>query len=460
VKVEIVRIDRGTTSRRGVTYLDDFNLSVGVGEVVGMVTINQHGMEDLIDLLMGKRSLSEGRLFLKNQLVEGAKSKEEAHYVTIINYDSRLIPGMTVADHLFTLRKGFGVFVVRKRIVEEQSNILLKEYKVATRADKNISELSTLERCQIELVRGVLSGAKLIILQELGKILGEKDLTSFFQLVEEYVKEGVAFLYIGSYPDESFSYCNRWIIYDNGKAVKTYYQDQLNFESLNLFLGQTSFPRSYKMLEENLILQLSEIDYGEVKDFSCSIYSGECVTILDSYSVMLEDLFNLFLQKEKIEKGEFNFLEGEYLDSVLFIPENPVEKLLFHDCSYLYNLTFLLDKKVKKNIIPQRMVKSLLGEWKERVDRYIKLETLDGLSIKECYELMYYRILLYRPKLVVVIQPFIGVDTQLRAQIIQLISLLQKESIGVLVLTSYLAELDEISNKVLEVREREVVRRK
>jgi len=453
LKREVVRIEHAVTKRQGMRYLNNLILSIAEGEVVGMVTINQHGLEDLIELLRWNIPLEHGKFFFDEQLTSDSVMEWKMdNKVTIIDYHSRMIPGMTVADHLFTLRKGFKKFVVRKSVLEGQSEHILKQHGIRIRATQMTESLSILERCQIELVRATMSGVKLIILRELGKVMGEDDLVRFFELVESYAKKGIAFLYISSYPDEAFRLCSRLTIYDYGQVVKILYQNEICDENLSFFLKEAYLEKSNHRKNVELILEMNKIHCGNIVDFSCKIFRGECLTILDRYNSMLPEIAGFFMQEKKPSKGQFIFAGENYSDRVLFIPENATEHLLFHSQSYMYNLCFLLDKKIGRSVVPNKMMKSLQKEWAKELQGKDKLSSLKGLSIYELYDLVYYRVLLYRPDIVVIYQPFMGTDTDLSMRIIRLITKLQEHSIAVVVLTSYLAGVDLISNQIMEVK--------
>ena len=54
---------------------------------------------------------------------------------------------------------------------------------------------------------------------------------------------------------------------------------------------------------------------------------------------------------------------GNYLDEgIAVIPADGVNRLLFLEMSYMENLTFLLDRKLKKSLIPGKIYKSIHSE--------------------------------------------------------------------------------------------------
>ena len=55
---------------------------------------------------------------------------------------------------------------------------------------------------------------------------------------------------------------------------------------------------------------------------------------------------------------------ADYLDEgIAVIPADGVNRLLFLDGSYMENLTFLLDRKLKKSLIPGKIYRSIHSEY-------------------------------------------------------------------------------------------------
>ena len=91
---------------------------------------------------------------------------------------------------------------------------------------------------------------------------------------------------------------------------------------------------------------------------------------------------------------------------MIVLDDNPAQSFLFSEMSYLENLTFLLDRKLKKSILKQSYINSVRSEYYGEAGDVIDTKYIASLSLKEKYGLIYNKISLFHPKILVVKKPF------------------------------------------------------
>jgi len=52
MREEILRIDNVTQEINGITYLDNINVNIFKGEILGLIPLDNHGMNQLIGLIL------------------------------------------------------------------------------------------------------------------------------------------------------------------------------------------------------------------------------------------------------------------------------------------------------------------------------------------------------------------------------------------------------------------------
>lgn len=134
---------------------------------------------------------------------------------------------------------------------------------------------------------------------------------------------------------------------------------------------------------------------------------------------------------------------------IAFIPEDPVPKSLFFDYSYLENLTFLLDRKLGRSIIRSQILNFVREEFRDLAGDAVDAPDLWGLEMDALCRLVYYRILLYKPTVVFIMQPFAHADMQLSDCIVELINLLKQNGLAVVLLTVSLADAQVVTDRLL-----------
>lgn len=121
MKQEILRLERVTRITDGVTQLDNMNLHIFQGEIMGLVCINSHGKEALVRLICQNLPIHYGYVYFQEQLVNNYEhSSMGMNRVSVIEQRSRLVEDLTVADNIFVLRRGFKKYLIEPRVLERQ----------------------------------------------------------------------------------------------------------------------------------------------------------------------------------------------------------------------------------------------------------------------------------------------------------------------------------------------------
>lgn len=109
MKQEIFRMERVTYLEQEIMLLEDFNLQIYRGEIMGMIPVNAHGMTAFLKLLQNNLPLYDGYIYYGGEKINSWKeSKKQTNRISIIEGKSRLVENMTVLDNIFVLRQSFG----------------------------------------------------------------------------------------------------------------------------------------------------------------------------------------------------------------------------------------------------------------------------------------------------------------------------------------------------------------
>ena len=180
--------------------------------------------------------------------------------------------------------------------------------------------------------------------------------------------------------------------------------------------------------------------------------------LFDRDNTVLSDIMQLMNGKLRPDGGSIFFEDAVYLQeqarhamesSIAFIGEDPIRTMLFKEMSYLDNLCFLLDQKKNGVRMSKRIVKSIVREYEPVIGPEIHETNIMNLKIQSLYDLIYYRIQLFHPKIVFCVQPFAGADMYLRRHLIELINQLKKKGITVIFLAVNIADSLVVADKLI-----------
>jgi ribose transport system ATP-binding protein len=462
MKTEILRLDRVTTLQDEVTLLDHFNLHIFQCEIMGLVCLNANGKESLIQLISQNLPIHYGRVYYNEVLVNSYQhSPYTMNKVAIIEHKSRLIEDLSVADNVFVLRRGFKKYLINPRVLNEQLQRFTKEENIQIDGNELVAKLSPYEKCIVELLRAVIMGAKLIVIRDISNFISAADLTKFHNLLRYYSNKGFSFLYICNHHEEAFKICDRVSLMRDGKILRVF--DQNEFQDDNLtpyYIGEFTNVAKVNADHQNEqgILTFQNVCTENLNNMTFAVAKGECTVLLDMDNTVLSDIMQLMNGKLRQSSGTIFLDDTVYSqkqalhaigNGVAFISENPIQTMLFKDMSYLDNLCFLVDKKQNAVPLNKKIINSILREYEPIVGQEIYENNILNLKLQSLYDLVYYRIHLCNPKIVLCVQPFAGADMYLRRHLIELISQLKKRGIAVIILAVNIADSLVIADRMI-----------
>jgi len=463
MKKEVFRLERVTQIVDGVTLLDNFNMHIFQGEVMGLVCINAHGKEALVRLLCQNVPIHYGHIYFQETLVNNYEhSSMSMNRVAVIEKQSWLVEDLTVADNIFVLRRGFKKYLINPKMLNEQFGHFTEELDIDIDAGELVSNLSFFEKCVVELLKAVVASVKLIVIRDISNFISTTDLKKIHDLIRHYSRRGISFLYICNHHEEAFKICDRISIMENGKVLKVLNKKEYRDEMITPYTLDFSHIDSppLRKTSKDGILKFENVATENIKDMSFTVEKGECVVFLDMNNTVLTDMM-------KLMNGEIKPLSGDILldghcytgktsglkRQVCFIQENPIQSMLFREMSYIDNLCFLLDKKQPYLWLNKNIKRSVIQEYEPLVGEDIYAGDITDLPPLSLYNLVYYRIHLYHPDVVFCVQPFSGADMYLRHHLIELIDQLRKKKITMIILAVNLADSLVVADRLMVIEQ-------
>ena len=449
---EILRVENVILEIDGICYLDNILLNIFKAEIVGLIPLDNHGKSYFIELILQNIPINFGRVYFNHELVnyyEHSNMTRNAAYV--VEKETKLIRDLKVADNIWVLNRAYREL--------NEINTLLEKLGIIIDLDQYVSELGFLETAIVELIRAVISGAKLVILDELSSFLSIEELTFFQKLLLHYVRDGISFLYIANHHEAAFEICERVALFDKGRIIKVIQAKDYSENTLAPYLlPYTHQTVVYEQNNHDGVLQCFDLCTDNLNAINFSVQQGECLTILDLNNRGIQEIGAIITGVLRPSSGSFVMDKKEIslrarrslvLDGVAYIPENPTQESLFYHATYLENLTFLLDRKLRRSVISPRALRYIKEEFQALAGDDIDATDLWGLDMSSLYSLVYFRFLLYKPKVVVIMQPFAHADMYLRARITELINMLKQSGVSVIILAVSLSDTLTVTDRLL-----------
>ena len=235
----------------GLTAVDDVNMKIFPGEVVGILGDNGAGKSTLIKVISGVYHAEEGQIFFESSKIKISNPIEALKIgIETIYQDLALAENMNVYSNIFLGREKLEKFLGFINVLDHDY-MLVESKKVLNRLDINIPSLKnkirTLsggERQAVAISRSIYWNAKLLVMDEPTAALGVAEQKKVLNLVKTLSSQGVSIIVISHQMHDVFSVATRLLIMRRGKKVAERITKKTNVdEVVGLIVG--SLPGDY-----------------------------------------------------------------------------------------------------------------------------------------------------------------------------------------------------------------------
>lgn len=203
----------------------DVTLSVNKGEIHALMGENGAGKTTLMKVLFGIETPEEGRILIDGKEVKISNPQHAISLgVGMVHQHFMLVPSLSVTENLIMgmEKKTFGNYGL---LDMKYSENLVKEmgekfnFKINPKA--KIKDLSVGQKQKVEILKALIRGAKILILDEPTAVLTPQETDELFQQLKLMRKEGYTIIFISHKLNEIMEICDRITVLRQGKLVGT-----------------------------------------------------------------------------------------------------------------------------------------------------------------------------------------------------------------------------------------------
>lgn len=463
MRQEVFRMERVTYMERGVAKLEDFHLQIYRGEIMGLIPINAHGMTAFLKLLQTNLPIDDGYVYYCGEMVNSWKeSKKNPNRISIIKAQSCLVERLTVSDNIFVLRQGFRQRVIRPSLLKRQLEPFLQNIGINVSADSYVEKLTVFERVVVELLRAVIMGNRLIVLNEIGALISDRELVKLHEILRHYAAQGISFIYISPHFEEILQISDRAAMLTNGRIQKVIQEPRMEKEELmdcaeeyDRMVREHLENGMKKKDKKEVLFSARGVTSGSIQKMNLDIYAGECVVFQHQDHESFRDMISILTGERKVEAGCL-FLNGIPTKiqgnwNMAVIQERATESMIFPKLDYMDNLCMGLAQRIPNLWLNPHIRSSIRKEYGPVLGDKVFSMQMEELSERQKYQLVYTRILLQRPKVVFCIQPFQGADLPHRMFIWKLLEMFLEKGITVVILALNLADAISLADRLVRI---------
>jgi len=469
-----LKIDTVSKQFPGVKALDSVSMDISAGKVHALMGENGAGKSTLIKILAGAYSKDGGKIFFdENEIIINTPHDSLNLGIKVVYQEISLITGFTVGENIFLENYPVNKFgIVNWKKLYDETEKLFSKIGFNINPKTKISDLSISQQQMVEIARAVYQNASIVIMDEPTSSLTPNEIEKLFNVIENLKNNNIAILYVTHKIDEIFKIADEVTVLRDGKHISNRLISDTSEEILIIdMVGrkvEAAFERP-KSIAKNIIMSVKNISTkSKLKNISFDLSRGEILGFFGLMGAGRTELAKAIFGYDKISSGEIEINKNFYKNfntSIMvnnglgYVTEDRKGEGIVKDMNLRENLTlpsleffenlFFIDKNKEK-----KLSNEYIEKFEVKTPSCERLITL--LSGGNQQKVLLSRWLLRELKIIILDEPTRGVDIGAKTEVLSLINELAKEGLSVLLMTSEMNDLLNLSDRILVMSNGEI----
>ena len=464
----------------GVVALDQVNFDLARGEIVALVGENGAGKSTLMKVLSAvyPHGTWEGEILWDGHPLKAQSiSETEAAGIVIIHQELTLVPDLSVAENIFM---GHELTLPGGRMnypaMLHRAEALMRELKVP---DMNValpvSQYGGGYQQLVEIAKALNKQARLLILDEPSSALTRSEIEVLLDIIKGLKAKGVACVYISHKLDEVAAVCDTITVIRDGKHIATTAMADMDIPQIITQMVGREMSNLYptepheigEVIFEARHVTCYDVDNPKrkrVDDISFVLKRGEILGIAGLVGAGRTELVSALFGAYPGRYSAEVWLDGQLIDTrtplksiragLCMVPEDRKRQGIIPDLGVGQNITLAvldtyahltrIDAEAELGSIDQQIARMHL----KTASPFLPITSLSGGNQQKA---VLAKMLMAKPKVLILDEPTRGVDVGAKYEIYKLMGALAAEGVAIIMVSSELAEVLGVSNRVLVI---------
>lgn len=465
-----IRFEGITRRFPGVVALDGVSFEVAAGSCHAVCGENGAGKSTLGKILSGIQRPDSGRIFLDGREVSFA-SPRDAHEagVAMVHQELAFCENMTVAENLCLGQLPSRWTFVNRGELRRRASAMLAQVGATLDPRRQMSALSVAEQQLVQIAAAVGSGARVIVFDEPTSSLSEGEAERLYTLLGQLRERGVTVLYVSHRMPEIFRLCDGVTVLRDGRHVSTQPIESVDeAELVRLMIGRVLeqyYPEHVQANPREEILRVRGLSrQGRFHDISFSVRAGEVLGFAGLVGAGRSEIAQAIFGLDREATGEI-VVRGRPVTirnprdamalGIGFVPEDRKRQGLVLPMRARENTTLpTLESLARLGWVRSSAERELAQSYIERLR--VRTHSMDaataGLSGGNQQKLVLAKWLAAKSDILILDEPTRGVDVGAKAEIHAWIDRLAAQGAAILLISSELPELINLSTRLIVLR--------
>ncbi len=434
------------------------------GEIHAIVGENGAGKSTLIKLLTGVIRRTAGEILWCGKPVQLATPTEAiARGINAVHQEVVLCPHLTVAANMFLGDEMNRNGLMRQGAMERAAQGVLDDLGFNLPARALLGKLTIGQQQLVATARAAMRGIRFLIFDEPTAYLTRQESAQLFRLIRRLRDQGVTIVYISHRMEEVFELADRVSVLRDGTHVGTRLIGETNETELVALMINRTIEQIYhkeKVPLGDTILETRGLSGPGFNDVSITVRAGEIVGLYGLIGAGRSEFALGIYGRQPLSAGEI-YWDGNKVSipneraamelGIALAPESRRDQGLCLNLPIGLNINLPVFKRLSSGLTIRR------GDEAANADRQIRnlsIKTpsrrvlVSAMSGGNQQKIVIGKWLSHGARLFIFDEPTVGVDVGTKAEIYRLFGELLKQGAGIILISSYLPEVYELSDRL------------
>ncbi|GLK91805.1 ABC transporter ATP-binding protein [Pseudomonas turukhanskensis] len=227
----------------GFQALTDAHFTACWGEVHALLGENGAGKSSLMNIAAGLYAPETGSLMVDDNLVRLSGPRDASRYqIGMVHQHFKLVKPFTVAQNiLLGLPAEPGSYRTRLQALEQQISAKAQELGFVLDPRQPVEQLSIAEQQRVEILKVLLAGARILILDEPTAVLTDQEAERLLSTVQTFAQQGAAVVLVTHKMADVKRFADRVTVMRGGKTIQTLNPQHVSVDELvRLTVGESA----------------------------------------------------------------------------------------------------------------------------------------------------------------------------------------------------------------------------